>query len=92
MRDKELLVLFNKLMTDKQISFQFSNWEEISRLTNEELSFIFNKVADFLAIEGIGEDGELNQSGLIYDEICGKLSFEMTRRPGFKLDVVQQKQ
>lgn len=92
MKDKQLLLSFNKIMSDKSIPFQFSDWEGISKLTNEELSFVFNKIADLLTIEGIGSDGELNSTGIIYDEICGKLSLEMTRRPGFKLDVIQQKQ
>lgn len=92
MKNKELLSVFNKLLKDKMIPFQFSDWEGISKLTDEELSFVFNKVSDLLTVEGIGPEGELNKLGLIYDEICGKLSLEMTYRPGFKLDIVQQKQ
>lgn len=92
MKNKELLSVFNKLMTDKKIPFQFSDWEGLSKLTNEELSFVFNKLSNFLTVEGMGPDGELNQLGLVYDEICGKLSLEMTQRPGFKLDIDQQKQ
>ena len=91
MKDRQILQLFNKIMMDKSIPFQLSDWEGISKLTNEELSFLFNKIADLLTIEGIGMDGELNTLGLTYDEICGKLSLEMTRRPGFKLDVVHHK-
>lgn len=92
MKNKELLSVFNKLMVDKKIPFQFSDWQGVSKLTDEELSFIFNKISDLLTIEGIGEDGELNQLGVLYDDICGHLSLEMTLRPGFKLDVVQNKQ
>lgn len=92
MKSKELLSLFNRLLMNKKIPFQFSDWEGISKLSNEDLSFVFNKVTDLLTLEGIGSDGELNQQGLIYDEICSKLSLEMTRRPGFKLDISNQKQ
>jgi len=91
MKNYELLLEFNRLLKDKEIPFQFSDWKRISMLTNEELSFVFNKLSDFLAVEGIGPDGELNKLGVVYDEICGRLSLEMTRRPGFKLDVVRQK-
>jgi hypothetical protein len=92
MKNKELLSAFNKLMTDKKIPFQFSDWDGVSKLTNEELSFIFNKISNLLTTDGIGEDGELNQLGLFCDDICGRLSLEMVRRPEFKLDVIQNKQ
>ena len=92
MKAGQLLILFNKILMDKKIPFQFSDWKGISNLTNEELSFIFDKISNLLTTDGIGEDGELNQLGLVYDEICGKLSLEMTQRPSFKLDIDQHKQ
>ncbi len=92
MKSKELLLTFNKLLNEKEMPFHFSDWDGLTKLTNEELGFIFNKFSDLLSIEGVGQDGELNQLGLVYDEICNKLSLEMTHRPGFKLDVALGKQ